>query len=101
MPLTRVTSFWVAVCLAATAATASAQVMDDLNGVWTVTLDGNAVDGKMLTESYHGIRIRLLPDGQAVELKKEGDVLLSDATGSSTGITDVIGGGTGTTNAAN
>lgn len=99
MDLARVT-FPVALFLAFTATTATAQVMDDLNGVWTIRLDNKNVAGHILTESYAGIRIRLLPDGEVVELERDGDVLTSKATGSTTGITDVIGGGTGPADAA-
>lgn len=97
MSLTRATCLWAALGLAFTASTSSAQVMDDLNGVWTMTLDGQAVDGRVMTESYHGIWIRQLPSGEPIELERSGDDLTSKA-GSTTGITDVIGGG-GTANA--
>lgn len=76
MSLTRVTSLWALTLLAA-ASTASAQVMDDLNGLWTVTLDGQPAVA--MTESYNGHVIRLLPDGNPVFLDKKDDTLTSKA----------------------
>ncbi len=71
--------------LAATPDRATAQVMDDLNGLWKVTLDGKEQKGDGLSESYHGIRIRILPDGKPVDLKRNGDTLTSiEGSGSST-----------------
>src|SRR4051794_35220137 len=64
-----------ALLLALAQSPASAQVMDDLNGLWTITLDGKAVKGEVLTESYNGIRIRMLPDGKPIDLVRTGDVL--------------------------
>ena len=82
--------FSAALLLACAAGSTTAQVMDDLNGVWTVTLDGSP-SGLAMTESYHGIRIRLLPDGQPVDLVRSGDVLTSKGTGT-TGITGGLSG---------
>src|SRR5688572_15483956 len=68
MSFTRLTAIPAALCLAF-ATTASAQVMDDLNGIWTMNLDGqNVQNGRVMTESYHGHWIRQLPDGKPVEL---------------------------------
>lgn len=72
----------LALVLASLAGTASAQTMDNLNGMWKVKLNGQSVPGNALTESYNGIRIRLLPDGEPVDLVRNGDVLTSSgATG--------------------
>ena len=53
-----------------------AQTFDDLNGVWTITIDGKAVTGTALTESYSeiGFRIRV-PGGAPVVLSRTGDTL--------------------------
>ena len=65
--------------------------MDDLNGLWRVTLDGKEQKGDALSESYHGIRIRILPDGKPVDLKKDGDTLTSVADPGSTTTPGVVG----------
>lgn len=95
MTLTRVTSFGIALCLALTATTATAQTMDDMNGMWTVSLDNQNQPGRAMTESYHGHWIRLMPDGTPVELQRNGDVLTSKATGDTGGLTGGVGGGNG------
>lgn len=56
---------------------AQAQDFDDLNGIWTVTLDGKAQSGDALTESFeelNGVRMRL-PGGQPVVLNHTGNTL--------------------------
>jgi hypothetical protein len=59
---------------------ADAQQMDELNGVWTVTLDGKAA-GTALTESYAEIGVRLTFDGKSYTLTHTGDTLtLGDST---------------------
>ena len=85
-------------CLASPAA--AQEVMDDLNGLWTLTLDGQA-KGTALSESYYGVRFRILPDGKPVYLVRDGDVLTldPDAEGN-TGIATIVGGGSGGANNA-
>ena len=69
-----------AVVAALGAAPAAAQDFDDLNGLWTVTLDGKKLSGDALTESYaelNGVRIRL-PNGDPILLTHTGDQLTAD-----------------------
>lgn len=83
----------LALMFASLAGTASAQTMDNLNGMWKVKLNGQTVEGNALTESYHGVRIRLLPDGPVVDLVRNGDVLTSSG-GSGNGFVDNLNGET-------
>ncbi len=53
----------------------NAQYFDDLNGNWTVTLDGQS-QGRALTESYAEIGVRLRLGDKVLSLTRSGDTLI-------------------------
>jgi hypothetical protein len=86
---------FAALMVASSASIASAQnaKLDDVNGLWTATLDGKSVSGDAQTESYPGAGITLRFQGKAVALTRNGNTLTSGSGGgSTTGAVGVIAG---------
>jgi hypothetical protein len=60
--------------------TTSAQYFDELNGVWTASLNGKPTATRALTESYPPLGVRLTFQDRVVPVTKDGDTLTSDAS---------------------
>lgn len=71
---------------------ADAQTLDELNGLWTVKLGGQAAGGAQ-TESYPEIGVRLRHKDKVLKLKRVGDTLVID-DGNNIGIIGGINGDT-------
>jgi hypothetical protein len=69
-------SLAAALALAGMAGTASAQQLDDFNGLWKVTLDGKAAGGAA-TESYPNVGITIRFQGKAVHATQTNNVITS------------------------
>lgn len=62
------------------AGTASAQYFDELNGVWTASVNGQTTAAWALTESYPPLGVRLTFQDKVVPVNKDGDRLTSSSS---------------------